>query len=166
MWRRLSAGCWQAADLHLVKESCICLGSIVRSDSGLAHHSRAPSTMQCSPISVSLAVGLSHHRLVILSLDKTCNADHTAEWKMHFEFQELDPRGLMVPVVKLDVDINKQDHAAVAATASNGLDAGQRAQAAVAADTAKAVAAGEATTADLVQDAAAIIPARASNKQS
>lgn len=116
--------------------------------------------MQCTPVTVSLEVRLSHSRVVILELDKTCHLNNTAEWRLHFELQEPDSAGTMVSIVKLDVDINKEDHAAAEATASQGLDANQRAQAAIAADTAKAVAAGAATKTDLEQDAAAIIPAR------
>ena len=122
--------------------------------------------MQSTPVTVSLEVRLSNNRLVVLELDKTCNFDNTAEWKLHFELQEKDSTGAMASIVKLDVDINKRDHPAADATAANGLDASQRAQAAIAADTAKAVAEGSATKSDLAQDAAAIIPARDTNSQS
>ncbi len=119
--------------------------------------------MQCTPVTVSLEVRLPDNRLVILELDKTCNPDHTAEWKLHFELQDTTSSDAPESIVKLDVDINKEDQPAAEATAAQGLDASQRAQAAVAADTAKAVASGDATQADLAQDAAAIIPARQSN---
>lgn len=119
--------------------------------------------MQCTPVSVSLEVRLHNNRLVVLELDKTCNPNHTAEWKLHFELQEADSTGTMASIVKLDVDINKDDHATAETTAAQGLDANQRAQAAVAADTAKAVVSGSANAADLQQDAAAIIPARANS---
>jgi hypothetical protein len=118
--------------------------------------------MQCHPVTVSLEVRLPDSRLVILELDKTCNPDHTAEWKLHFELQDTSSSDTPVSIVKLDVDIEKDDHLAAEATAAKGLDANQRAQAAIAADTAKAVASGSATQADLEQDAAAIIPARES----
>jgi len=119
--------------------------------------------MDTTPVSVSLQVRLPDNRLVVLELDKTSKSDNTAEWKLHFELQEQNSSGVMVSVATLTVTIDKTDHAAAAATASQGLDPNQRAQAAVAADTAKAVTTGDATKSDLKQDAKAIISARASN---
>ncbi len=119
--------------------------------------------MDTTPVSVSLQVRLPDNRLVVLELDKTSKSNNTAEWKLNFELQEQNSSGIMVSVATLTVTIDKTDHAAAEATATQGLDESQRAQASVAADTAKAVTTGDATKADLKQDAKAIIAARASS---
>lgn len=122
--------------------------------------------MACKPISVSLEVNPSPDRKIILQLDKLCNPDDTAEWKLHFDLQEKNSAGAMVSIVKLDVDINKEDHPAAEATASHGLDASQRGQAAIAGDTAKAFKLGTASEDDAKEDAASIIPSRDANSPS
>ena len=115
--------------------------------------------MPCTPISVSLEVDPSELRKIVIGLDKICNDDDTAEWKLHFELQERTEAGREFRnVVKLDVDINKEDHAAAEATAKHGLDQNQRSQAAVAADTAKDGSSDEAR-----DQAQMIIPARDSS---
>jgi len=117
--------------------------------------------MACVPISVSLEVDPpSGDTQIVLQLDKICNADDTAEWKLHFELQQKNAAGTLAPVVKLDIDINHEDHPAAAATAKNGLDDDQRAQAAIAGQTALAVTTNDATEDDAKQQSAAIIPAR------
>ncbi len=119
--------------------------------------------MACKSLSVSLEVNPNSERKIILQLDKICNADDTAEWKLHFDLQELNPQGQMTSIVKLDVDINKEDHSTAEATAKHGLDADQRGQAAIAGDTAKAFKLGHASKDDAQEDAGAIIPARNPN---
>src|SRR5437879_4818811 len=96
--------------------------------------------MGCTPISVSLEVNPSDLRKIIFNLDKLCNDDGTAEWKLHFDLQERSDKGQEFrSLVKLDVDINKENHQFAEATAKHGLDEDQRSQADVAADTAKAL---------------------------
>ena len=88
--------------------------------------------MGCTPISVSLEVNPTELRKIVFDLDKLCNNDGTAEWKLHFDLQERSNASQAFrSVVKLDVDINKENHPLAEATAKNGLDAGQRSQAAV-----------------------------------
>jgi hypothetical protein len=117
--------------------------------------------MSCKPISVSLEVNPSKLRKIVFDLDKICNDDDTVEWKLHFDLQERsDPSDSFLSLVKLDVDINKENHALAEATAKNGLDADQRSQAAVAGDTAKAFLEGTATREDAEDDAQAVIEAR------
>jgi len=117
--------------------------------------------MGCTPVSVSLEVNPSDLRKIVLDLDKICNNDGTAEWKLHFDLEERsDPSQDFLSLVKLDVDINDENHPLAAATAQFGLDDDQRAQAQVAADTAKATLTGDATADDAAQDAQDVIAAR------
>jgi hypothetical protein len=90
--------------------------------------------MPCKPISVSLEVDPSSMQKIIFSLDKSCDANDEATWKMDFELQEGNP---LATVVKLDVEIDPENHPQAEATAAKGLDANQRAAATVAAATAK-----------------------------
>ena len=117
--------------------------------------------MACTPVSVSLEVNPSDLRKIIFDLDKSCNNDGTVEWKLHFDLQERKTSSdSFLSLVKLDVDINDENHAQAEATAKNGLDEDQRAQAQVAADTAKATLTGDATQDDAKQDAQDVIAAR------
>ena len=119
--------------------------------------------MACQDLSVDLKVDPPNgDTSVELQLSKICNADDTAEWKLHFELQ-MKSNGTLQPVVTLDVDINHQDHPAAQATASNGMDTNQRAQANLAGQTALLQTQGAATDADVQQQTAAIIPARDPN---
>lgn len=90
--------------------------------------------MPCRPISVSLEVDPDPQQKIIFSLDKSCDAHDQAEWKLDFELLEGDP---LATVVKLDVDIDPENHPLAEATALNGLDESQRGQAVVAAAVAK-----------------------------
>jgi len=119
--------------------------------------------MACTPISVSLEVNPSQLRKIVFDLDKICNDDDTVEWKLHFDLQERsDSNGNFTSLVKLDVDVNKEDHPKAAATAQNGLDENQRAQALVAGDTAKDFAQGNASEQDAKDDTGAVISVRSS----
>jgi len=123
--------------------------------------------MPCVPISVALEVDPpSGDSQIVFQLDKICNPDDTAEWKIHFELQQKNAQGTLAPVVKLDIDINKEDHPAAAATAAHGLDDDQRAQAQIAGQTALAVTTNDATEDDAQTQAGAIIPARNPNSPS
>ncbi len=117
--------------------------------------------MGCTPISVSLEVNPSKLRKIIFDLDKICNDNNTVEWKLHFDLQERDtPNEDFLSLVKLDVDINKENHQLAEATAQHGLDEDQRSQADIAADTAKATLDGTATQDDAKQAAQDVVSAR------
>jgi hypothetical protein len=117
--------------------------------------------MPCENISVALQVDPpSGDTEIIFQLDKICNADDTAEWKLHFELKEKNAAGTLTDIVKLDIDINHEDHAAAAATAKNGMDDNQRAQGAITGQTALAVKTGEATKDDAAAKAGRVIPSR------
>jgi hypothetical protein len=117
--------------------------------------------MGCTPISVSLEVNPNKLRKIVFDLDKICNDDDTVEWKLHFDLQERsDPNEDFLSLVKLDVDINKQNHLLAEATAKHGLDEDQRSQAEIAGDTAKAVLAGTATGDEAKDAAQDVIAAR------
>jgi hypothetical protein len=117
--------------------------------------------MPCEDISVSLQVDPpSGDSEVNLELNKICNADETAEWKLHFQLKLKNASGVLSPVITFDVDINHEDHPAAEATANNGMDPAQRAQADVASQTALLQTQGAATEDDVKQQAAAIVPAR------
>jgi hypothetical protein len=121
----------------------------------------------CKPISVALDVEPPSQSMeVIFQLDKICNPDDTAEWKLHFELKKQNASGTLVTVVKADVDINKEDHPAAAATAKNGLDDNQRAQGKITGQTAADKDAGNATQDDVDDQAGQIIPARDPNSPS
>ncbi len=123
--------------------------------------------MSCTPISVSLEVDPTELRRIIFALDKICNNDETAEWKLHFELLErTDPSKDFRNVVKLDVDVNKEHHVLAEATAKHGLDENQRGQAAIAGATAKAVTEKAAEPEDAIADVAAILPARSAKSPS
>jgi len=117
--------------------------------------------MGCTPISVSLEVNPSKLRKIIFDLDKICNDNNTVEWKLHFDLQERDtPNEDFLSLVKLDVDINKENHQLAEATAQHGLDEDQRSQADIAADTAKATLDGTATQDEAKQAAQDVVSAR------
>ena len=117
--------------------------------------------MGCTPVSVSLEVNPSELRKIVFDLDKSCNNDGTVEWRLHFDLQERkNATDEFLSLVKLDVDINNENHALAEATAQHGLDEDQRAQAHVAADTAKALHDGTATPEEAKQDAQDVIAAR------
>lgn len=92
--------------------------------------------MPCRPMSISLEVDPSATQKIVFGLDKTCDANDQAKWKLNFELQEGNP---LRTVVKLDVEIDPENHPQAEATANDpkGLDENQRAAALVAADTAK-----------------------------
>ena len=91
--------------------------------------------MPCRPIHVNLEVDPSATQKILLSLDKTCDANDEATWKMSFELQEGNP---LATVVKLEIEIDPENHPQAEATAnSNGLDNNQQGQAKIAATIAK-----------------------------
>jgi hypothetical protein len=120
--------------------------------------------MPCEDLSVDLQLDPpSGDCEVDLTLNKICNHDDTAEWKLHFEFEQKDATGNLQPVVKLDVDINHEDSDTAQSTANNGMDANQRAQADVANQTALLKAKGQATDDDVKDQTSQIIPSRDPN---
>lgn len=90
--------------------------------------------MPCRPMSVSLEVDPNPQQKIVFGLDRTCNNFDEATWALHFELQEGNP---LHTIVKLDVEIDPENHTQAEATASNGLDANQRGAAKIAAATAK-----------------------------
>jgi hypothetical protein len=90
--------------------------------------------MPCRPMSVSLEVDPSATQKIVFGLDKTCDAFDEASWKLNFELQEGSP---LATVIKLDVEIDPENHPQAEATAANGLDENQRGAAKVAAAIAK-----------------------------
>jgi hypothetical protein len=83
---------------------------------------------------VDLEVDPNAQQKIVFGLAKTCNNFDEATWKLHFELMEGDP---LSTVVKLDVEIDPENHPQAEATAKNGLDENQRGAAKVAAATAK-----------------------------
>jgi hypothetical protein len=59
--------------------------------------------MACSPLSVTLEVDPSTAQRILLTLDKTCDPDDQATWKLSFELMEGNP---LATVVKLNVEID------------------------------------------------------------
>lgn len=117
--------------------------------------------MACTPISVDLEVITpDQKRKITFGLERDCNNDGTAAWVIHFELDEATTPGQFQEVIKLDIDINEQNHDKAEATAKNGLDANQTSQAFVAGDTAKAFKLGQATLDDVNSDANDVIAAR------
>jgi len=117
--------------------------------------------MSCKPISVGLEVIPNQLTKIVFNLDKICNNDGTAEWSLHFQLQERPAvTKPFVIVVKLDVDINKENHPLAEATATNGLDEDQRGQAIAAAELAKAAKTKPAMMADAKQAAQDVLAAR------
>jgi len=91
--------------------------------------------MPCRPMHVDLEVDPSATEKILLTLDKTCDANDQATWKMTFELQEGNP---LATVVKLDVEIDPENHPQAEATATaKGLDNTQQGQAKIAATVAK-----------------------------
>lgn len=91
--------------------------------------------MPCRPFHVDLEVDPSATEKILLTLDKTCDANDQATWKMSFELQQGQP---LARVVKLDVEIDPENHPQAEATAtSKGLDNTQQGQAKIAATVAK-----------------------------
>ena len=117
----------------------------------------APGTV----LSVRLEVNPSSLRRLVFGLEKLLNNDGTFEWKLHFDLQERsDASGALLSLLRLDVDINDENHPLAEATARYGLDEAQRAQAFVAGETAKALLAHEATQEEAERDAQLVIAVR------
>jgi hypothetical protein len=123
--------------------------------------------MPCTPISVALDVEPpSQTTEVIFQLDKICNDDDTVEWKLHFQLKKKSASGDLAPVVTVDVDINKEDHAKAAATAKHGMDDNQLAQADATGQAAMKKDRGELSQGDVEDQASQIIPVRDPNSPS
>jgi hypothetical protein len=120
--------------------------------------------MACTPLSVGLEVNPSQLRKILFNLDKLCNSDGSAQWKLHFELQErTDATQAYLSIIKLDVAITQENHQLAEATAKNGMDEDQRGQADAAADVAKAASQGQASPDDAKQAAQDVIAARNPN---
>ena len=109
--------------------------------------------MPCRPLSVDLEVDPSDEQKIVFGLAKTCNEFDEATWKLNFELQEGNP---LHTVVKLDVEIDPENHPQAEATAKSGLDENQRGAAKVAAATAKDPTASDDDKKAAVQDVIAV----------
>jgi hypothetical protein len=114
--------------------------------------------MPCTPFSVDLEVVTPDQtKKVIFGLERTCNADNTESWTIHFELDEAPNAGApFVEVVKLDIKVNPENNAAASAASQAGFTPSQSAQALAAGDTAKAFKRGEASADDVSDDANAV----------
>lgn len=90
--------------------------------------------MPCRPIHVSLEVDPSATEKIVFTLDKTCDANDDATWKMTFELQQGKP---LATVVKFSLEIDPENHPQAEATAATGLDSNQQGQAKIAAAVAR-----------------------------
>ena len=110
--------------------------------------------MPCRPLSVDLEVDPSDEQKIVFGLAKTCNEFDEATWKLNFELQEGNP---LHTVVKLDVEIDPENHPQAQATAdANSLDADQQAQAKVGGAVAKDPTASAQDKKDAAQDVSAV----------
>jgi hypothetical protein len=116
--------------------------------------------MPCRPISVDLEVDPSTTQRILISLAKTCDQNDQATWKMCFELLEGAP---LATVVKLNVQIDPENHPQAEATAANGLDGSQQGQAQIAAAVAKDPTVDDAGKNDAAQQVIAVrqVPAAA-----
>jgi len=116
--------------------------------------------MPCRPISVDLEVDPSTTQKILISLAKTCDQNDQATWKMSFELQEGTP---LATVVKLNVEIDPENHPQAEATAANGLDDNQQGQAQIAGAVAKDPTVSDDDKNDAVQQVIAVrqVPATA-----
>jgi hypothetical protein len=110
--------------------------------------------MPCRPVHVDLEVDPSSTQKILISLDKTCDANDEATWKMSFELQEGNP---LATVVKLSVEIDPENHPQAEATATaKGLDSDQQGQVKIAASVAKDPAASDDDKKDATQQVIAV----------
>lgn len=86
--------------------------------------------MSCNPIHISLEVDPDAADKIVITLDKTCDDNDDATWKITFVLQQGDP---LVQVVNFSVEIDPDSHDKAQATADNGLDDAQQGQAQIAA---------------------------------
>jgi hypothetical protein len=110
--------------------------------------------MSCRPISVDLEVDPSSTQQIVLTLDKTCDANDQATWKLTFVLKEGNP---LATVVSLKVEIDPENHPQAEATAASGkLDDAQQGQAKIAAAVAKDDSASENDKKDAAQQVIAV----------
>jgi hypothetical protein len=127
----------------------------------------ATNASPCKPFSIDLEVTPpSGDTSLDFSLEKFCNNNGTEGWRLHFQLQEKNNNGVLVPVVTLNIDVNDLDKDKAAATAKFGLDDTQRAQADVTAQVANDVRTGDATQDDVAQQGSLVISSRDPNSPS
>src|ERR1700722_5989088 len=86
--------------------------------------------MSCRPMHVSLEVDPDATEKITVTLDKTCDAQDEATWKMSFQLQDGNP---LKTLVNLVVEIDPENHPQAEATANaGGLDDNQQGQAKIA----------------------------------
>ena len=123
--------------------------------------------MQPTHISVTFKIVTPDQlRKIIFTLSRMSDSANDS-WSVMFELDErADPSKEFQMVIQLQVDVDHNDDAKAAATATHGLDSDQHAQTLVAADTAKDAKTGDATIAEAREDAIAIVAARSASSPS
>ncbi len=86
--------------------------------------------MACDPIHIDLEVDPDANSKITLTLDKTCDENDQATWKLSFQLQQGDPLAI---VALLYVELDTEYYDKAQATADYGLEEVQQAQAQVAA---------------------------------
>jgi hypothetical protein len=87
--------------------------------------------MSCRPMHISLEVDPSATEKIVITLDKTCDDNDEATWKMTFLLQEGSP---LATVVNFSFELDPENHPKAQATVDAGeLDDAQQGQAKIAA---------------------------------
>lgn len=87
--------------------------------------------MPCRPMHISLEVDPSTQEKIIVTLDKTCDDQDQATWKITFQLQEGNP---LATVVNFSCELDPENHPKAEATVNSGeLDDAQQGQSKIAA---------------------------------
>ena len=87
--------------------------------------------MSCRPMHINLEVDPSPEEKISVTLDKTCDDQDEATWKITFQLQEGNP---LATVVNFSCELDPENHPKAQATVSSGaLDGAQQGQAKIAA---------------------------------
>jgi hypothetical protein len=87
--------------------------------------------MPCRPMHISLEVDPSAQEKIVVTLDKTCDDQDEATWKITFQLQEGKPLAM---VVNFSCELDPENHPKAEATVNSGaLDNAQQGQAKIAA---------------------------------
>jgi hypothetical protein len=87
--------------------------------------------MPCRPMHISLEVDPSAQEKITVTLDKTCDDQDEATWKITFQLQEGNP---LATVVNFSCELDPENHPKAEATVNSGqLDDAQQGQSKIAA---------------------------------
>jgi hypothetical protein len=87
--------------------------------------------MPCRPMHISLEVDPSAQEKITVTLDKTCDDQDEATWKITFQLQEGNP---LATVVNFSCELDPENHPKAQATVNSGqLDDAQQGQSKIAA---------------------------------